>query len=502
MNQELIVSLILLGPVAITILFITLYIFFKKSILFKIGTVTGLFGIYFGLVTSIVSRLGQIHYIWSIPLTLVALLVAFRYLKYAVKDPLVEINNVFNFLQTGDIKSTQYLKRESDDEFGGISISANKLIKGFLDMATFAQEIGRGNLDSKYEVLGKKDILGNSLIEMQQNLKVARNEEDKRKGEEKKRFWTNEGFAKFGDILRNNDEDNENFYYSIISNLVKYVGAKQGGLFLINDDDEQDKYIELVGMYAYERRKYTNKRIEIGETLVGQCVLEGESIYMTDIPQDYIRVTSGLGDANPTSLILVPLRFNEQVYGVIELAAFTEFDDYKKQFIEKVGETIASTISTYKVNLKTVQLLEESKVQSEELAAQEEEIRQNMEELQTTQEESDRRESEMKNLLDALNASTLVVELDLTGSIVRTNDNYAKLIESSSANMLGSSWLNFIQENEGDDFADILRTVQDGIVYKREVKLKNNIKISETYSLVNDATGFPFKILNVGLQIG
>lgn len=501
MNFDMIRSLIILGPIAGSVLFIALLIFFKKSILFKIGLVTGLFAMFLAILTSLVSDLGDIHYTWAIPSACVALVIAFKYLGFAVKNPLVDIKNVFNYLQTGDINSAVHLDRDSNDEFGGISDSANKLIDGFSNMAAFAQEIGRGNLNANYEVLGEKDILGNSLLEMQSSLKIAKEEEEKRKLEDEKHFWTNEGFAKFGDILRNNNEDNEEFYYSIINNLVKYVGANQGGLFLINDEDEDDKYIELVGMYAYERRKYVQKRIDFGESLVGQCVLEGESIYMTDIPQSYIKVTSGLGDCNPTSLLLVPLRFNEQVYGVIELAAFTEFEPYKKTFIEKLGESIASTISTYKINLKTVKLLEESKIQSEELAAQEEEIRQNMEELQTTQEESARRESEMNNLVSALHNSSLVVEMDLSGKIISINDNYLRLLGVSNTGALGMPWVNYLVEKEEDNFAELLQNIEDGKVVKRIVNLISGHEISETYSIVNDAEGFPSKILNIALQI-
>ena len=494
-------SIILLGPAASIFLFLGVWYFFKGSVLYKVGLVMGFFAMFFGILVRTVNETGDTrHYLWAIPMAIVGLTVAFRILRVQMKNPLMDIMDVFDLLSKGDIKSTKALERDSNDEFGSISTSANNLIGGFSNMATFAQEIGRGNLEAKYEVLSENDILGHSLLDMQKSLQEAKIEEAKRKQEDEKHFWTNEGFAKFGEILRNNSENNADFYYSIISSLVKYVGANQGGLFLINDEDENDKYIELVSMYAYERRKYANQRIEMGENLVGQCVLEGESIYMTEIPQNYIRVTSGLGDANPSSVLLVPLRFNEQIYGVIELAAFTEFEEYKKLFIEKLGESIASTISTYKINIRTVKLLEDSKLQSEELAAQEEEIRQNMEELQTTQEESARREAEMNNMLDSLHASALVAELDLTGTVLSVNENYARLCNSAPSAMLGFAWVNFLIEKEEDNFKEILEKVQNGEVFQRIVKLSSGTEISESYSIVNDAEGYPVKILNVGLQ--
>ena len=155
-------------------------------------------------------------------------------------------------------------------------------------------------------------------------------------------------------------------------------------------------------MYAYDRRRYVNKKVEVGEGLIGQAVLEKATVYLKEIPGNYISITSGLGGANPQCILIVPLVHNESVYGVIEMASFRDLQKHEIEFVEKVAESIASTIATVQVNENTRKLLEQSQQMSEELKAQEEELRQNQEELQATQEQLSRRQRELEQENESL----------------------------------------------------------------------------------------------------
>ena len=133
--------------------------------------------------------------------------------------------------------------------------------------------------------------------------------------------------------------------------------------------------------YAWDKKKFLNHKIYKGEGLAGQAWQEGDIVYLTEVPQNYIKITSGLGDANPTSVLIVPLKVNDQIFGVVEIASFNLFQDFEMEFVQKIAESIASTISSVKVNARTQLLLEESQEMTEQMRAQEEEMRQNMEEL-------------------------------------------------------------------------------------------------------------------------
>ncbi len=233
----------------------------------------------------------------------------------------------------------------------------------------------------------------NAMLAKEQELKDNLSKLEEGQKEEKKRQWANEGLAKCIAIIRNQHDLNA-LYNELISFIVKYVGATQGSLFLINENDPEDKYLELVAAYAYERKKFIQKRINIGDGLLGQCYLEKQRVYLKKIPQNYVTITSGLGTANPSTLLLVPLKSEDDVLGVIELASFKEFSDHEMHFVEMVGENMASTFHNIKINSRTKELLAASQQQTEEMRAQEEEMRQNMEELSATQEEMSRKEQE------------------------------------------------------------------------------------------------------------
>ncbi len=311
-----------------------------------------------------------------------------HFLMRTITVHLTKLADNINTLSRGIFPDYLHLKRR--DEIGNIANSVNKLIEGLKKTAEFALEIGKGNYDFSYSPLSEDDVLGNSLLETKDNLKKAKKEEQLRKVEEESRNWTAQGLAEFSDILRMDYKSIDELSFKIIQKIIDYLKINQGGLFIVNDDDPNDIYLELSACYAYDRQKFLSMKVKPGESLVGACYLERKTTYIKSIPETYISITSGLGESGPTSLLLVPLIVNDEIYGIIELASFTEFSSLKIEFVEKIAESIASSLSNAKTNAKTKQLLEQSREQAEQMKVQEEEMKQNMEEMQSTQEEMQR----------------------------------------------------------------------------------------------------------------
>jgi hypothetical protein len=244
---------------------------------------------------------------------------------------------------------------------------------------------------------------------LQQTESLRRNEESLRKTlseleearkKDDARSWVAKGVAELSTVLQATDND-VNIYETWLSAVVKYLKVNQGGLFLVEESDNKTT-LQLVASYAFERKKFLQKTIIPGEGLVGQAYIEKHAIYLKRVPKDYIQITSGLGDAPPHVLLVLPVKTTQSIEAVLEIASFHELEDHHRELLEKLGETLASFISNHKINQRTKKLLQQAQTMSEELRSNEEEMRQNLEELTATQEALARKEREYQQRIAEL----------------------------------------------------------------------------------------------------
>ncbi|MFZ6011364.1 MAG: GAF domain-containing protein [Bacteroidota bacterium] len=277
----------------------------------------------------------------------------------------------------------------SNEEIGKTKLAFNQLLDRLKAATQFAEALGQGNLKTAYEDQFADDILARALIRMQSQLADA---------SEKQRIanWVNSGMAQLNDVIKNEAAEIGTLGDQLLKLLINYLNANQGALYLL-ETDEHDEYLGRISTYAYGKKKFIDSRVELGQGLVGQCVLEKSTIVMTNVPEDYVKITSGLGGAVPRFLIILPLRVHEHVMGVLELASFAEFLPYQIQFLEKISENIASLLAHRKITAETKKLLSEAQQHVQQAAAQKEEIRQNAEELQAIQEQLTRENKLLEN---------------------------------------------------------------------------------------------------------
>ena len=336
------------------------------------------------------------NWLWGLVLFNILIFgVCYYFLRHLMLEPIFRISHTTRKLAVGNL--SEKIDLSNRNEIGYIAQNINNLAAMLQKATEFTQEIGEGNLEVKYkedETEIEEESLAGSLIQMREKMsKIAELD--------RQRAWAAEGLARFSDILRRKADDLDALSANLLTELVEYLGSAQGNLYIL-DENEKDPSLELKASWAYDREKFIEGSIKPGEGLLGQLYLEGKTLNMVDIPKGYLNIASGLGDAPPTNLIITPLKLNEETLGMLELASFKGFEDYQVEFLERLGEAIASSLYNARVNRRTQVLLNESQSRAQEIQAQEEEMRQNMEELQATQEEMQRKERDYLATIEEL----------------------------------------------------------------------------------------------------
>ncbi|HEV2016742.1 MAG TPA: response regulator [Gemmatimonadaceae bacterium] len=261
-----------------------------------------------------------------------------------------------------------------------VNAMANSLTLQVRAIADVATAVTRGDLSRQIavEAQGELDELKNNLNQMIANLKTTtekNNEQD----------WLKTNLAKFSNMMQG-QKDLEAVSKLIMSELTPLVSAHHG-TFYIMEDDNNTPVLKLIASYAYKERKHVGNRFHLGEGLVGQAALEKKPILLTNVPDDYIRITSGLGEAPPRNILVLPVLFEGEVKAVIELASFLPFSQIHQLFLDQLAESVGVVINMIAANMRTAELLEQSQSLTLELQTQSEELRTQQEELKKSNSE-------------------------------------------------------------------------------------------------------------------
>lgn len=402
-----------------------------------------------------------------------------------------------------------FLKSRRRKELDNIR-SEHSTFKIQIQKATqFITEIENGNFQVHVPEQLFQSELGEALESLKKRLSSIAEQEEVRN-------WLNSGLARFSDILRNkNSLSLDDLANEILSNLVKYVKANQGAVFLLEGEkQENDQHLKMIACYAYERKKYMDRRIELGEGMAGQCALEKEMIYLKDVPSNFVSITSGLGETTPRFVLIAPMMINEEIYGVIELASFNEFLSHHREFITELSENIAATIKTVRDSDTTLHLLNASQQQAEELKAQEEEMRQNMEELQATQEEMQRKSdelnratSEMQGIIAGIDATMATIEFTPDGTILAANSNFLNAVKYALPDIVGKHHRIFAPKDvlESEDYKTFWQRLAAGEsftgTFKRVDSTGDTVWLNAIYNPIFNSKGQVAKVVKFATNI-
>jgi PAS domain S-box-containing protein len=309
---------------------------------------------------------------------------------------------------------------------------------------------------------------------------------------ERENNWVTHGVAAIAELKHKSDSLSQ-YCYAAISEIVKYLKANQGGLFLLRTD-AAEPYFELTAAHAYGKKKYLENKISVGEGMIGQVYYEKEIIYMTDVPADYIKITSGLGEALPRCVCIVPLLCEGQILGAFEIASFNKLLPHEIAYLKKIAEGIANNLNAIETSTKTEKLLFDSRKMSQELKEQEEGLRQNMEELTATQEQMRSKQFEMDSLLSSLS----VIELDLDGKIMDANAIFLGATGYRLPDLVGKHYNLISQNNDTSQFEIMWSSILTGRIFSGEFKVANSDKkeiwMAGNFTPILNESGKPYKV--------
>ena len=398
-----------------------------------------------------------------------------------------------------------HLPANYQDEIGSLKNNINTLILNLKKLQTFSNELKNNNLQSDYTASSETDEISNNLIELKNYLLKEQKLEKERKKIDKRRTWRNEGLTKFINILRAEDMDLKKISYEIIKSAVKYLDAIQGGFFIVNDINPDDEFLELISCYAYNQEKIVSRKIHLKSGLIGRAVIEKSTLHLTEIPDDYILITSALGESKPKSLIITPLLYKNNVLGIIEIASINLIEKYKIDFIEEIGNNIASTISSIKISEKTDELLQQSRKQSAIMQKQKDELHENIKELEDLRDESENRTMEMQSIFKAVETTALLVEFDTYGKIISMNDRFLNTIQQRRGQIIGKYHKDITSmKTTSPDYIkfwdDLLSGKSKKFTESLQVK-DQTVWLTQNYTPILDNNNKVYKILNIAIDI-
>jgi HAMP domain-containing protein/CheY-like chemotaxis protein/signal transduction histidine kinase len=256
--------------------------------------------------------------------------------------------------------------RDLTDNVNQLAANLTTQVRAIADVAT---AVTKGDLTRSITVHAEGEVasLKDNINEMIRNLR----ETTERNAEQD---WLKTNFAKFTRLMQG-QKNLQSVSQTILSELAPVVNAAHGVFYIMEQGNQgTEPRLRLLSTYAYKERKHLNKVFWIGEGLVGQAAFEKQRILITDAPEDYVTINSGLGEAKPLDIIVLPIVFEGQVLAVMELASFSRFTETYQSLLDQITESIGVVLNTIQANMRTEELLAQSQSLAEELQVQQEEL--------------------------------------------------------------------------------------------------------------------------------
>lgn len=428
------------------------------------------------------------------------LVLLFLMVRKSFINPLSKLNNYSLYL-------SHSADRPSVASTVKIADSLEKIERFFEETEEAIKKLGEEEFDVLLSDTLLEHRLGQALNQTKTQLKHFEEQEAKN-------TWRTNGLATMGDVIGKGQYDKlEDITYAFTKFLVTYLGINQGAIYMV-EEEGTDVFLRINCCFAYNKKRYLDKKLSINEGLVGQALEEKEHIYLTKVPDGYMHVSSGLGEATAGYLLIIPIEFNDKALGALEVASFRPLKEYEIEFARETVERFGATLSVFKMNSNTRYLLEDSRQMSQELRLQEALMKENTEELEATQEELGRKLKKLqeeshfnKSILKAIGHDTAMVEFDLSGKILDCNKLYADIMGSTHDKMIGINERELLSEEDANSthYELLWESIKNGAnisgEYRRIRRDGQKIWLNGAYNPILNLQGKPYKVIQFAQAI-
>jgi len=255
--------------------------------------------------------------------------------------------------------------KDLTDNVNELAANLTTQVRAINDVAT---AVSKGDLsrtittEAMGEVASLKNNINDMIVTLKQTTQIN-TEQD----------WLKSNLARFAGFLQG-QRDLLQVGNRILSELSPLINAQHAAFYIV--EKEKDDYcLKLLASYAFKERKRLSNKFKLGESLIGQCALEKKRILITEVPNDYVKIESGLGEASPLNIVVLPILFEGEIMAIIELASFNQFSKISISLLDQLTESIGIMLNTISATARTEELLKESQSMAEELQQQQEELR-------------------------------------------------------------------------------------------------------------------------------
>jgi len=443
---------------------------------------------------------------WLVAAALIALCTFFSfffYRKYSGNwDSLIQFaNQIQNGTGIENEKARQNLYTGRFSELNASLISISKLMAGIYHSNKAAL---KGDFSMQFDQESLQNHAVSSTKEIHDHLKMNAQKLERESSELALVRLHNSGMGKIETVLKSHHVDLNQLSIQVVHALVDLLQIEMGAIFL-RKSEEGEQFLEMIVSYAYSENRFQKRRFKFGESLVGACAAEKRTIVLKKIPDDYLKIISGLGLASPKSIILVPLIFSNEVLGVLELGSLKDFDDSKISFTERAAESIASTITLTEEKINSSDLLEKSSQQTIEIEVMDLKLNETLAEMNQMQLKASRNEALIRAKIDAMNNTLMMVEYTTNGIVIDANYKYLSTMNYSIEDIKGIDVMELLKEADRAELNKIIQIVKNGNFYEAILKRPTRHGVEKwlmaTYSPVFDENNIVKSILFFAVDI-